>query len=271
MTQIGVTWYEVSDDGGRPVLDYRLWYAEGLASSYSVLAESLTDREYLLTGLTTGVWYKFKVQARNEIGYGDFSEELEIRAAQPPDTPAKPVTSWSPDDVTITWSEPAINGDEITSYTILIRGEDSATYYTETNDCDGSDALIISSQQCSINVSHLRAAPFNLPWGTNVHAKIIASNTKGDSIESNPGKGAIITTKPDAPINIGEDLTFRTSTTLGLTWSEGVSNGGDVIYDYKISYAPDDGSAYTVLASGVTNRYYTVTSLTSGVYYNFKI
>lgn len=146
MTQIGLTWYEVAEDGGRPVLDYRLWYAIGLDGTFNVLADGLTDKDYLLTGLTTGVWYKFKVQARNEIDYGDLTEELVIRAAQPPSTTAKPVTSWSPDDVTITWGEPAINGDEITSYTILIRGSDSATYFTELNDCDGSDATIISTQ-----------------------------------------------------------------------------------------------------------------------------
>jgi len=54
MTQIGLTWYEVTNEGGRPVLDYRLWYAIGLSGEYVVLADSLTVTEYLLTGLTTG-------------------------------------------------------------------------------------------------------------------------------------------------------------------------------------------------------------------------
>jgi len=119
-------------------------------------------------------------------------------------------------------------------------------------------------------VNLLRAAPFSLPWGTNVHAKIVASNTKGDSNESNPGKGAIITTQPDAPVNIRENFGLRSPSTLGLVWDEGPSTGGDVIFDYKINYAVQ-GSEYSLLATGVTTRTFTVTGLTFGLTYNFQI
>ena len=51
----------------------------------------------------------------------------------------------------------------------------------------------------------LRSAPFNLEWGTNVHATVVATNVYGDSATSNPGNGAIITTFPDPPINFVEN------------------------------------------------------------------
>ena len=73
--QIGVTWYEGSVPGGRPVEDYRLWYADGLAADYEVLADGLTATSFTLS-TTMGNWYKFKVQARNSVGYGEFSPEL---------------------------------------------------------------------------------------------------------------------------------------------------------------------------------------------------
>ena len=48
--------------------------------------------------------------------------------------------------------------------------------------------------------------PFNFDWGQSIYAKIIASNAYGDSAESDVGNGAILMTKPDAPINLAEDV-----------------------------------------------------------------
>ena len=49
-----------------------------------------------------------------------------------------------------------------------------------------------------------RAAPYSLEWGVGVYAKVIAINIYNDSIESLEGNGAVITTTPDAPINLVE-------------------------------------------------------------------
>lgn len=56
---------------------------------------------------------------------------------------------------------------------------------------------------------------------------------------------------PDAPINLAEDTTQRTSATNGLTWSDGTNNGGLPILDYRISMRVE-GGVYAVYASGVT-------------------
>jgi hypothetical protein len=103
--------------------------------------------------------------------------------------------------------------------------------------CDGTDATIQSDTECTIPVTALKAAPFSLPWGTNVHAKIVASNVYGDSAESVPGNGAYITTNPDPPINMIERYSDRSPTTLGLTWEPATFTGGDVIIDYRINIA----------------------------------
>jgi hypothetical protein len=55
----------------------------------------------------------------------------------------------------------------------------------------------------------LKAAPFELPWGASVYAKLKANNIKGESLESDAGNGAIIKTQPDAPINLAEDPLIR--------------------------------------------------------------
>jgi hypothetical protein len=48
---------------------------------------------YIVTGLTAGTTYKFKVQARNQYGYSDYSVEVVILAAQAPSVPNAPYTA----------------------------------------------------------------------------------------------------------------------------------------------------------------------------------
>ena len=83
----------------------------------------------------------------------------------------------------------------------------------------------------------LKNSPFNLPWGSNVFAKIVATNIYDDSGTSQAGYGAIITTYPDPPVNLIEYYDQRSPTTLGLTWNQADFNGGAVIIDYSISIA----------------------------------
>jgi len=80
-------------------------------------------------------------------------------------------------------------------------------------------------------------------------------NLYGSSLESSTGNGAIITTTPDSPINLAEDTSLRTKSTLGLTWSKADFIGGAEIIDYRINIASSGGS-YSVLASNVANPIY---------------
>jgi hypothetical protein len=72
----------------------------------------------------------------------------------------------------VTWTEPEINGAAVLSYTITFRHSDGITYSTELSQCDGSDATIVSSRTCVIDVATFLTAPFNLDWGESVYAKI---------------------------------------------------------------------------------------------------
>lgn len=42
--------------------------------------------------------------------------------------------------------------------------------------------------------------PYSLAWGSSIYAKVSATNSKGTSVVSQGGNGAIIWTNPDAPI-----------------------------------------------------------------------
>jgi hypothetical protein len=65
------------------VLDYRVSWDQGsLINSYSVLAESVKIASFTTTiVLNSGMLYKFKVEARNAVGFSkSFSNEVSIFA-----------------------------------------------------------------------------------------------------------------------------------------------------------------------------------------------
>lgn len=123
---------------------------------------------------------------------------------------------------------------------------------------------------CIIPVAVLKASPYSLEWGASVYAKVIATNIYGDSLSSEEGNGAYITTTPDPPTDLIEDYSQRTKSTLGLTWTPPVFKGGDVIDDYRINYRVF-GGVYSVLADGILDTSYTVTDLSAGSTYEFTV
>jgi len=116
---------------------------------------------YKAVGLTAGVTYKFKIEARNTNGYSVYSNELSILCATVPSVPATPANSNILNQVKFDWTAPAENGLAITSYTVLIRSSDNQ--YTEILDyCNGALASIMSTTECTIPLATLTASPFSL-------------------------------------------------------------------------------------------------------------
>ena len=62
----------------------------------------MTDTSYTYTNETTsGEKYSFKVRARSEVGYGPYSEPIEIIAATVPSAPDAPTTTLTTDEYNI--------------------------------------------------------------------------------------------------------------------------------------------------------------------------
>jgi len=119
--------------------------------------------------------------------------------------------------VTVNWVAPDARGSPITAYTIEFKGADGL-YYAQLTDCDGSNPTIRDSVTCSVSAYSLHVAPFNLPWNSEVWAKVSATNLYGTSDMSSEGNGATMISVPDAPVSLAEDLAERTGSTLGLVW-----------------------------------------------------
>lgn len=80
--QIGLAWVAPVFSGGSAVLDYAVWFDDATNGvTFTEFASGLTDLSYTATGLVQGSTYKFKVKARNDYGYGDFSNIVTELAA----------------------------------------------------------------------------------------------------------------------------------------------------------------------------------------------
>jgi hypothetical protein len=58
-TTASFTWSD-STDGGKPIIDYKILSDQGIGS-WIDFEENITENQYMATGLTQGLTYKFKV------------------------------------------------------------------------------------------------------------------------------------------------------------------------------------------------------------------
>jgi hypothetical protein len=72
-------------------------------------------------------------------------------------------------------------------------------YSEEVSNCNGAEEVIVLEHKCKVLISDLIKAPYHLPWGSSVHATVMATNVIGDSLASADGNGAVILTVPEAP------------------------------------------------------------------------
>lgn len=140
-TQIGLTWSKGLSNGGTPILDFRVLYDAGI-NNWQLLSDGITETSYTTPILTSGTTYKFKIAARNLVGYSGYTTEVSILCATVPEVPDVPVTSVSGATVYIDWDAPANNGAAITSYTVLILQSDGVLSESVSL-CDGSDTYIM--------------------------------------------------------------------------------------------------------------------------------
>ncbi len=67
-----------------------------------------------------GRYYKFKVEAKNSVGYSAISNQIIILTAQTPGTPAPPTTTLVGDTIVVSWAQPDDGGTSISARQCII-------------------------------------------------------------------------------------------------------------------------------------------------------
>jgi len=122
----------------------------------------------------------------------------------------------------------------------------------------------------------LYADPYFLPLGTAIEVRVTAFNDYGPSITSEVGSTlAIIQYVPDAPRLLTTNTLTTSASQIGISWSDGESNGQASVLDYSVFYRVKLTTTWIPLASAVANpSYLTATAgvtLEQGTWYDFTV
>ncbi len=252
-TQVALTW----DDPANNTItkyQYRWKTGDGAYGNWTDIdgSDASTD-SYTVTGLTSGTAYTFAVRAKNVGGNGAAAT---VTTATLPAAPNLSAASDETDEVTLTWGDPGNN--TITRYQVR----------SKVTDCDDCTY----TAWANIAVTDPDAPPTGytvtgLTSSTAYRFAVRAKNVGGN------GAAATVTaaTLPAAPTNL---LPVPGDGAVTLSWS---NPGGDTIARYQVrsKVTDSDDSTYTawtdIDGSGADTTEHTVTGLTNGTEYTFKL
>ena len=137
------------------------------------------------------------VAAKNVHGWGPNSTQTAVQATNTdvPDAPTNVQTAVSTDSlgIVVTWDPYVDNGLAVTAVQVYIEYHTPGTYAIDTASCDGTSgtnaATIVSSRTCTIPMTDLRGAPWNLVLSDYVVAHVLAMNADGWSTASSDSTG----------------------------------------------------------------------------------
>ena len=149
-----------------PILYYELLWDQGSNgvtwTSYTVTNNNIVT----VTGLSSGLSYKFKYRLQNIHGWGDYSPVLTVTASDIPQQVNAVVTTNEDADVKIYWDIPFSGGLNIPilSYDILIQKSDGS-FINYLPACDGSSVSVITDHYCIIPMTMVTQTHLGLTQG----------------------------------------------------------------------------------------------------------
>ena len=116
---IDLLWEPPSDDGGADISEYEVYVSsDGTDSSYSSLTSlTATARSYTHSGLDPGDERYYRLRARNQAGWGEFSEHAsEVTLTGVPAAPVLTARANGASEIKLSWTKPDDRGSDIVVY-----------------------------------------------------------------------------------------------------------------------------------------------------------
>ncbi len=259
--QVSLTWTAPASNGGAAITDYVVEYKASSATSWSTFADGVsTALTAIVTGLTNGTSYVFRVSARNEAGAG--APTAASSSVTPRTAPGRPwLLSGSPGDrqVSLTWRAPDSNGGSaITDYVVEYKTSSASTWLTFN---DGVSTATSATVTGLVN---------GVSYVFRVSAKNIAGTGSPNDASSSTFDSLTPRTVPGMPrissVTAGDER-------VTLSWAAPTSNGGAEIDSYVVEYKTVAATAWTTFTTYASafSRTETVTGLDNGESYSFRV
>lgn len=246
--QVALTW--TASVG--TVTDYTVEYST-TGSTFSTFSHAAsTASSITVTGLTNGTAYVFRIAGVNSIGTGSSVTSSYYRPEVAPNAPTLGSIVAGNGSLTVPFTSPSASGSAVTNYEYSTDG--GTTWLTRSPVSTSSPLTItVISDGSSSLISN----------GTAYNIKLRAVNTMAGA--ASLAQSATPVSPPGAVSNINGTAG---STQVALTWT--APNSGTVT-DYTVEYS-SDGVSFTAFShSASTATSMTVTGLTNGTSYVFRI
>jgi hypothetical protein len=200
----------------------------------------------IVTPLTNGTEYTFRVAAVNDVGTSLFTESDAVTPATTPDAPTNVTAARGDRQATVTWDTPLDGGSPITGYTLEYRAAGSSAWTTFSTTAT-SGAIVTP-----------------LTNGTEYTFRVAAVNDVGTSLftESDAVTPA---SAPDAPTNV---TVVGGAVRTTVSWTAPADDGGLPPVTYELQYldTSDPETPIPVTVDPATATSQDVTGLAPGTY-----
>lgn len=237
-TNVNLSWLAPVSTGGANITDYVIQYSSNSGSSWTTFGDGVSSAtSTVITGLTLGSTYIFRVAAVNRVGTSSFSDSSDsLFFALAPSAPTSVQAISTNNAIQLSWSTPSANGSAIIDFTIQISSNNGASW-TTVSSTTTSNIITISSPTVELGSSYIfRVAARN--------SIALGAYTTSSQVTLYP-QGQLLSWGFNANSQLGDGLYQSRNSPKPLTkqWS-------------KVSVYNNDGENYSILAIDTSGELY---------------